>query len=333
MAFDPPEVPAGLTPHEVIYREGHTSVLRYDAPPEWKGKARPPVLFVYALINKPYIMDLQPGLSVVETLLRGGLDVYLVDWGTPTELDASLTVDDYVNGIVDRCVNAVRKTSGKDQIGVLGYCMGGSFMAMYTALHPEKVARLALLAAGIDFDVDGSFLNVWAKAPGFDPVKIGSTFGMVPPEFFNLAFDNLDPFKNSYQKYRELILHVEDSDFVANFLRMEYWNRDGIPMPGPTYGEFVRNGYQENRLVRGTWELGGRRVQLEKITMPIATITGTQDNIIPAESTNRILDLVRSQEKARFQQESGHIGLSVSRRAHRELWPRVAEWFRKTPAK
>lgn len=327
LALSPPKVELGTTPHTTIHQEGHTKVYRYTAPPGMGGKRRPPVLLVYALINKPTILDLQPGLSVVETLLSKGVDVYLLDWGTPTEMDRYLTVHDYVNGIVDRSVDAVRRESGSKRIGVLGYCMGGTFMALYTALHPEKVSRIAFLAAGLAFDSRKSFLNIWSHAPGFDADKIADTFGLVPPEFFADAFDTLDPLNTTYSKFRELILRADDKDFVENFMRMQTWTRDGIPMPGPTYAEIIKYGYQQDRLIKGTWTLNGSPVDLKRLTMPVAAITGTRDHIVPAECTCRVLDYVGTKDTARFEIDSGHIGLSVSRRAHRDLWPKVAVWF------
>jgi len=101
-----------------------------------------PILIVYALINKPYILDLQPDRSVVQTLLEAGFDVYLIDWGEPSKLDRSLSIDDYVNRYIDNCVDVVRERSGRDSINILGYCMGGTKSAMYASLYPRKSRTL-----------------------------------------------------------------------------------------------------------------------------------------------------------------------------------------------
>ncbi|MGA8542476.1 MAG: alpha/beta fold hydrolase [Thermoplasmata archaeon] len=328
LAVHPPKILVGQTPSDVIYSEGKMRVLRYRPLPGGSGNDRPPILFVYALINKPYIMDLQPGHSVVESLLRRGLDVYLIDWGTPDHSDKDLRIHDYVNGLLDRAVDAVRETSGVERLHILGYCMGGTFSAMYTALHPEKVRTLALMAAGLDFDTDASFLNVWSHAPGFDPWKIARTFELIPSQFFNDAFGILDPLRTNYTKFKDLLNRIDDAPFVANFLRMEKWNNDGIPMAGPTYAEFIDKGYRRNLLVKGEWKLDGddRAIDLAALTMPLATIVGLKDNLVPPESTERVLDHVESRDVTRFELPSGHIGLSVSRAAHKELWPKFADW-------
>ncbi len=330
LALFPPVMKVGQTPSDVIYEEGRMRLLHYRTPPTVTAQHRPPVLCVYALINKPYIMDLQPGRSVVESLLARGLDVYLIDWGTPNVLDQDLRIHDYVNGYVHDAVRATQKEAGVDRIHVLGYCMGGTFSAMYAARHPENLKTLSLMAAPLDFDNDSSFLNIWAQAPGFDAWKIAKSFRLIPPEFFNSAFGILDPLRSNYLKFQGLLDRIEDRPFIENFLRMEMWNADGIPMAGPTYAEFIDKGYQRNLLVKGDWKLDGdsERIDLSRIDMPVATIVGLSDNLVPAESTEGILAHVASQDTHRFEQTSGHIGLSTSSRAHQDLWPHVAEWIR-----
>ena len=328
LALSPPPIKVGQTPNDVVHTEGKLQLRRYRPLTKEGVEDRPPILLVYALINKPYIMDLQPGLSVVESLLRRGLDVYLIDWGTPDEKDKDLRIHDYVNGYMDRVMDAVQSTSGWDRPHMLGYCMGGTFAAMYTALHPKRVRTLSLLAAGLDFDTRSSFLNIWSHAPGFDPWKIADTFGLIPAEFFQDAFGMLDPLRNNYIKFKDLLGRMDDTPFVENFLRMEKWNTDGIPMAGPTYAEFIDKGYQRNLLVKGEWTLDGdtQRIDPKALTMPIATIVGLKDNLVPPECTERFLHAVGSDDVRRFEQPTGHIGLSVGRASHRDLWPGVADW-------
>jgi len=328
LALFPPKMKVGQTPSDVLLRDGRMQVLHYRRPPSVPSGHRPPILCVYALINKPYIMDLQPGLSVVESLLARGLDVYLIDWGTPNVHDQDLRIHDYVNGYVHAAVEATKKAAKTDRIHVLGYCMGGAFSAMYTARHPQNVRTLSLMAAPLDFDTNSSFLNVWAKAPGFDAWKVARSYGLIPADFFNSAFSMLDPLRTNYLKFQTLLERLDDRPFVENFLRMEMWNMDGIPMAGPTYAEFIDKGYQRNLLVKGAWQMDGDSapVDLRRITMPVATIVGLKDNLVPPESTEGVLPHIGSQEIQKFEHPSGHIGLSTSRSAHQELWPRFAAW-------
>ena len=316
----------GTTPNDVVFEKDNLK-LRHYRPLEGAPKAKKtPVLVCYALVNKPSILDLQEDRSVVRRLLEAGLDVYLIDWGTPDEGDKFLTIDDYVNRYIDQCVDFVREESGEEKITLFGYCMGGSFCAMYACLHQEKLLNLVIMAAGIDFHQGCGLLNYWAKFLDID--KLVDTWGNVPAGFLNSGFLLLDPARNAYGKYVGMLDIVDDPKAVDNFLRMEHWVNDGIPVAGETYREFLKKGYQENALVKGTWEIGGERLDLKTLTLPLLTITATADSIMPAETTEALTNLTSSKDTAALTNPGGHIGLAVSSRAHRELWPKVGEWIR-----
>lgn len=192
------DVEVGGTPAEVVYKENKLELLHYD--PEAAGIDVPederedvPILIVYALINKPYILDLQPDRSVVRRLLEAGHDVYLIDWNEPSRLDQHLTLEDYVDRYIDNCVDVVRERTGTDAINILGYCMGGTLSTIYAALHPEKVRTLGLMATGLCFDDTGGTLEQWGNEEYFDPGAITETYGNVPAEFLAAGFAQLNP--------------------------------------------------------------------------------------------------------------------------------------------
>ena len=175
------DVEVGQTPCEEVYSENKLTLNHYE--PTTDEQHDVPILIVYALINRPYILDLQPDRSVVKTLLDEGFDVYLIDWGEPSKLDAHLTLHDYVDRYIDNCVDVVRERSGEDAINILGYCMGGTMSAMYASLHPEKVRNLGLMAAGLCFDGEGGVLEQWGDEEYYSPEAITETVGNVPSEF------------------------------------------------------------------------------------------------------------------------------------------------------
>ncbi|SEP06636.1 polyhydroxyalkanoate synthase [Halogranum amylolyticum] len=315
----------GETPSEVVYRENKLTLSRYE--PLTDAQSPVPLLVVYALINRPYVLDLQPNRSVVRRLLEAGHDVYLVDWGEPSRLDASLTLADYVTRYLDNCVDAVRDRSEQDSINLLGYCMGGTMAAMYTALYPEKVNALGLLATGLHFDGTGGLLERWGDEAYFDPHTIPETFGNVPAEFLAAGFAAMDPVANGVSKYVSLYDHLENEDFVANFGRMERWLADGIDVAGDAYSEFVESIYQRNLLSKNELELGGRHVDLSRIEAPVLQIVGSYDHLVPPTASTPFNDAVASDDVTTVEYPTGHIGLSVSAAAHRDLWPEVAEWF------
>lgn len=324
---NPPEVAVGTTPHEVVYTEGKMKLLHYQGAS--KKTHDVPLLVIYALINKPYILDLQPDRSVIRTLLAEGFDVYMIDWGTPTEGDKYITLDDYINWYINDAVDFIREKHDLDSISVLGYCMGGTLSVMFTGIHPEKVRNFILMAAPLDFEADGGLLKIWAQKEYFDPDKLVDTVGLVPGEFLNFGYLLLDPVNNLYSKYLKFIDKVDDEKFVEMFFRMEKWIDDGIPLAGEAFREFIRKLYQENQLVNNELRLNGNKVDLENIDMPLLSLVAKYDHLVPKESSMSFNDLVSSKDKDMIMFPTGHIGLSVSSATHTKLWPDVAKWLRK----
>jgi len=324
------DVEVGTTSSEVVYTENKLELRRYE--PLTGEQAEVPLVVVYALINRPFVLDLQRDRSVVRRLLEAGHDVYLVDWNEPSRLDRHLTLDDYVGRYLDNCVDAVREDSGGGPVNLLGYCMGGTMSAAYAALHPEKVNALGLMAAGLYFEDTGGVLELWGDEAHYDPRTVTDTWGNVPAEFLAAGFAMMDPVSNYVAKYLRLFDSLENEDFVANFARMERWLGEGIDLAGEAYAEFVEEIYQDNSLWRGDLEIAGERVDPGEITAPILQIVGEYDTLVPAAASLPFEDVVGSPETTVIEYPTGHVGLSVSRSTHRDVWPEVAEWFHEQSA-
>jgi polyhydroxyalkanoate synthase len=319
------DVDVGATPSEVVYTENKLELLHYESRTEEQHDV--PILIVYALINKPFILDLQPDRSVVRRLLEAGHDVYLVDWNEPSRLDQHLTIHDYVERYIDNCVDVVRERSGQDSINVLGYCMGGTFTAAYAALNPEKVRTLGLMAAGLCFDDTGGVLELWGDDEYYDPRDVPEVFGNMPAEMLDIGFALMDPVANYVSKYIRFFDNVENDDFVENFARMERWLDEGIDVAGETYVQFLEEIYQGNRLYHNELYLDGKHVDLAEVDMPVLQIMGEYDHLIPAEASKPFNEVIGSDDTEIIEYPTGHIGLAVSGSSHREVWPRVAEWY------
>lgn len=323
---NPPEVDVGTTPADIAYKINDIKLLHYKP---LSDKQEPiPILIIYALINRPYILDLQPDRSVVKFFLENGFDVYLIDWGVPQEKDHILTIDDYVNNFIDKIVEFILDEKGLDQLSILGYCMGGTLSTMYTALHPDKVKNFLAMAAPIYFETDESLLHVWANPDYFNVDKLVDTLGNVTPDFLNGGYLFLDPIGNIYSKYTKFLDSVDNEDFVRMFLRMEKWISDGIPLAGETFREIIKYGYQQNLLVQNKWKLNGNTVDLNNITMPVLNIIGEYDHLVPPTASRPLLEYVGSSDTKELSLPTGHIGLSVSSKSHRQLWPQVVDWLR-----
>lgn len=327
LLMDPPEVDVGTAPCEVVYQDGKMKLLHYT--PQVDEPHPVPLVIIYALINKPYILDLQPNKSVIRKLLSCGFDVYMIDWGTPTDVDRYLDLDDYVNWYIDDVVDFIRRKHGLDSITVFGYCMGGTLSVMYTGIHPEKVKNFVLMAAPLDFGADQGPLKKWSRPEYFDADKLVETIGNVPGEFLNFGFLLLDPVNNIYSKYLKFVDKVDDEKFVSMFFRMEKWINDGIPLAGEAYREFIKKCYQQNLLVKNKFTINGHKVELDNIRMPLLSIVAQYDHLVPKESSMGFNDLVPSKDKKMIMFPTGHIGLSVSSKTHAKMWPDVIEWLAK----
>ncbi len=322
------EAQVGQTPHHVVYEEGKCRLLHYKAQTPTTHKT--PLLIVFSLINRSYILDLKPGKSVVEKMVQAGFDVYLIDWGVTGPADQFLTLDDYINRYMYRMVEHIRQATGEDQINIMGYCMGGTMVGMYAALYPEKVRNLIMMASPFDFSTENCLLNLWADKEHFDVNKLVSAMGgNVPAWYLQSCFTIMKPLHNMLDKYIRFFDKMENEAFVDDFLTMEYWVNDNIPLAGPVYTQFVEDCFHENKLIQNELRLGTQMVDLSKITCPILSIIAEHDHLVLPESSTALNQATQSQDTEVIQFPTGHIGLSVSRGAMKELWPKSAQWLEK----
>jgi polyhydroxyalkanoate synthase len=319
------DVQVATTPHDVVYEEDSLKLLRYRN--EHSIDFAEPVLVCFALVNRPYILDLQPDRSVIRQLLKRGFDVYLIDWGIPTAADRTLRLHDYVCGFMKNVADFVCSHSNSPKLNLLGYCMGGTMSTMYTALYPEQIKNLILMAAPIDFSGNECLLSVWTREENFDVDGLIDAFGNCPGSFLQSSFQLMKPVQNFWEKYVGFAEKMDDDCYLENYFAMERWVNDNIPVAGETFREFVKHLYQENQLVNGEFRLSDTPVKLQNITCPLLTLTAEQDHLVPPSSTLAIKDHVSSKFVHHMSINAGHIGLAVSSKAHGQLWPDTAMWI------
>ena len=322
------DIQIGTAPKTEVYREDKLVLYRYE--PVVKKLIAPPLLISYALVNRPYMVDLQENRSLVRNLLNLGVDVYLIDWGYPGPTERWLTLDDYINGYIDNCVDAIRAAHNVEQINLLGICQGGTFSLCYTALHPEKIKNLITMVTPVDFHVAGTagcgLLNTWVR--GMDPDAMVQTFGNIPGDYMNFGYLMLRPFALNIGKYMDLPDIAGDEDKLLNFLRMEKWIFDSPDQAGEAWRQFIKDFYQGNKLLQGTVDIGGRRVDLAQLTMPVLNLFAEQDHLVPPASSLALGEHVGSKDYTVRSFPTGHIGMYVSGKVQKDLPPLIAEWLR-----
>jgi polyhydroxyalkanoate synthase subunit PhaC len=314
------------TPYEVVYQEDRVKLKHYIRPEGNPQQINTPLLVVYALINRETMLDLQPERSVVKKFLEGGIDLYMIDWGYPSRKDRFLTIDDHVNGYMDNIVDFIREKCNVPQVNLMGICMGGSFCVMYSALHPEKVKNLVTTVSPTNFDTDQGLLHIWLK--NIDADLMIDTYGNMPGDVMNFGFLLLNPARLMIDKYIGFLENMDNKAFVENFIRMEKWIFDSPDVPGETFRQFVKDCYQKNLLIKSELVVGGKKIDLKKVTMPILNIYGQYDHLVPPGSADKITGAVGSKDKEDVCLETGHIGIYVSSKTQREFTPKIIRWLK-----
>ncbi len=316
------EIDVGATAKEAVYRED--KLVLYHFKPAVEEPHATPLLIVYALVNRPYMADLQEDRSIVRGFLAGGLDVYMIDWGYPDAGDRFLTLDDYINGYIGRCVDVLRRRHGVEKINLLGICQGGVFSLCYSALHPEKVLNLITTVTPVDFHTPRDLLSLWFRKMDVD--LLVDTMGNVPGELMNWTFLSLKPFRLSGQKYVDLVNLLDDPVQAKNFVRMEKWIFDSPDQVGEAFRQFIKDFYQRNGLIKGTVQIGERTVDLKNVTMPVLNIFARDDHVVPTESSKALGQYVGTEDYSTLEFPGGHVGIYVSGKSMKMIPPAVCEW-------
>jgi poly[(R)-3-hydroxyalkanoate] polymerase subunit PhaC len=327
------EVKVGTTPKHMVMRRDKVELFRYE--PLVQQTVSTPVLVAYGLVGRYTMADLQPDRSLVRSLLNKGLDLWLIDWGQPGRNERWLTIDDYVDDYIDAAVDRIRKETGHDRVTLLGICEGGVFTVCYAALHPEKVKNLVITITPIDFHADindkaahHGFINLWTRS--LDPAdidKLVETFGVLPGEFMSSVFSMMTPMRSLTKYNFDLIDVVDDEDKFMNFLRMEKWLADRPHHPGEAAKQWLKELYQDNRLIDGTFELSGRKVDLKSITAPVLNVFALDDLIIPPDCSRALGGKIGSSDYTEIPLPGGHVGLFVSSKSQGKLSQSIADWL------
>ena len=282
------------------------------------------------------MVDLQEDRSLVRNLFNLGVDLYVVDWGNPNRADRYVTLEDY-DTYLDGCVDVIAQRHDIERINLLGICEGGVFTTCYAALHPEKVQNMVLTITPIDFHADKlsdrpghGFINVWTRSlDAKDVDRMIDAYGVLPGEFMGSVFSMMTPLRSMTKYNLDLLDVVDDRKKFLNFLRMEKWIADRPHHPGEAAKQRLKDLYQENKLVDGTFELGGRRVDLKNITCPVLNVYATDDHIIPPATSQALGSKVGSSDYSELGLPGGHVGVFVGGKAQALLGSGIADWLGK----
>ncbi|HEX6837393.1 MAG TPA: alpha/beta fold hydrolase [Polyangia bacterium] len=319
----PIEFVAGpASPYELLEDGPLARVLHYPSAKPGAGK---PILIVASLINRYYVMDLLPELSVIALLNRRGFDVYVLDWKSPGPDGPELGFAEYVDGVIPTAARLVAARHGATLPAVIGYCMGGTLSVMFAARHTDKLRALCLLGTPVEFRLSGA-LHGLTDRRRFDADLLMDVLGNMPPFMMQSGFKLLNPL-DAVNKLVSLLRDAGDADRVRHFVALESWLDDNVAFPGGVYREYIRTLYQDDLLCKRSMRIGGTLVDLAKLTAPLLNVIALRDHICAPPASRALMPLVSSKQKEVMEFDTGHIGLTTSRRSLSELWPRIADWM------
>lgn len=325
------EIEIGAMPKDTVLQMGHISLYRYRPTSEQQHET--PVLIVYSQIGRFTMMDLQPDRSLIRNLLDAGYEVYLIDWGHPGRAERWMTFEDYVEDCIGSAIEFICDHSAQEKVSLLGVCEGGVFSTCYAALHPEKIAALALTVTPIDFHADlnsaeGGLpgqISRWVQRMSDDDID---AYGQLPGELTGMFFLAMTPVKSLIKYNWDLPDSLSgNEDEVKNYFRMEKWLADRPDHPGEAGRQWLINLYQKNELVNGEFLVGERKIDLGKLTMPVLNVIALKDHIVPPATSRPLKEHIGTDRYEELELNVGHIGTFVSRRANRTLSDKLAEFL------
>ena len=314
----------GATPKEVVWRRGKAELWRYR---NGTVKYGPPVIIVHSLVSRSYILDLRPGNSLVEHWLGAGLDVFMLDWGVPDELDADNDLARYVDWYIPRAVRAVQRETGADEVTMMGYCLGGVLATLYAAGHEDAAVRnLILMATPVDFTEMGAMVAL-LRDGRLNADDLVDDTGNVPADALYAGFYMQAPTSEVAQK-ATLLENLWNDEFVEGFSAMAQWSRDHVPFPGAIFRQRVEQLVRENALMSGSIRVGDRKIELEDARGNVLNAMAERDNVVPAAAVAPVMDLVGDPaRREELRLKGGHVTFGTGRSAVNHTMPALTGWI------
>jgi len=313
---DPEKISVGLTTRTLVYTEGSKKLYLYKG----KSEKNTPLLLVYSLINRPYIFDLRPKRSMIEFLTENCFDVYLIDWGDPKPEESFSDLNDLINGTLNRCVNYILKVNNKESLDMLGYCMGGTFATLYTAINQDKINKLTLLTTPLSKSEGGLLQKISEK---LDVGKALSSNGIISGRELKMFFNSVKP-AGVIKKERDFWTNSQEEKFLDGFLPVEKWSNDTPNIPSKALSDFIDICYNHD-LGSETVLLGNKQVDFKNITCDVFSIAAEHDWIIAKSALDTAQKVMPNAKHQTHLLKGGHINLVIGRDAV-DVWTKIKDF-------
>lgn len=312
-------------PRKLIYQ--HQKVKLYHYVPKIKNIISPPLLIVFATVNRPEILDLFPEQSFIGALLENGVDVYLLDWGYPTIEDQDISFNQYITEYLHLCVKQVQQNGKQDKINLLGICQGGLICLCYAIVF-NQLNKLILISTPIDFHTNDNMISHTIRKIEFDQI-LKITGGNVPGDWLTQFFIYLRPFELIGQKYLRFMDNLDNNRLTERFLQVEKWLHDAPDQPGLAFKEFIADFYQKNNLIKNKFVVNDKKIDLHQLHLPVLNVMAKEDEIIPMSASLPLKNYIDPKYYNEAVFPSGHIGIYVSDKVGKTMSKTIAEWLAK----
>ncbi len=314
----------GSTPKDVIRTRGTMTLYHYR--PMADEIYRVPVLFVMATTNRGYILDMAPGQSLIEFLLKRGYDVYMLDWNAPKPDEKGLGFEDYVLDFIPDCVRVVQEDSGEQDVSIVGYCFGGVLSLLYASTHLDgPLKNLVCFTTPINFREMKLFQN-FSDRRYFDVDHLVDSVGNVPPELIFSSFEMLRPASRAISQVT-LWENLWNDEYVKSYRMFDRWATDTLPLAGEYFRQTTKKLMWDNQLYKGSFNVGGRTADIAKLTVPLLHVVAEHDHIIPYEAARPLVEKVASTDKEEVILKGGHVSVVAGANAVKRLWPKLDSWL------
>lgn len=286
-----------------------------------------PLLIVFSTVNRPEILDLFPKQSFIANLLAQGINIYLLDWGYPTNENQQDTFHHYINKYLYHCVNFIIKKNNKHAINLLGICQGGLISLCYTTLF-NHINNLILISTPIDFHIKNHLIGNILKHIDYNLLQQFLKKQNMPGELLNQFFLSLQPTQLTGEKYFQFIQKFDQKDKVRHFLQIEKWLHDTPDQPKAAFLELIYHFYLKNKLIHGDLQLNQQKIKLGKITLPVLNIFAKNDKIIPIQASKALQKHINSTDYTEKKFDSGHIGIYINPTINQRMAKVIAKWIK-----
>ena len=314
----------GSTQKDILHVRGTMNLYHYR--PLSDEIYRVPILIVMATTNRGYILDMVPGQSFIEFLLKRGYDVYMLDWTAPKPEEKSLRMEDYVLDFIPDCIGQVQRNSGETDVTVIGYCFGGVLSLLYGSIFADgPMKNLICFTTPIDFREMKLFHN-FTDRRYFDVDRLIDSVGNVPPEMILSSFDMLRPASRAAGQV-QLWDNIWNDEFVKSYRMFDRWANDTLPLAGEYFRQITKDLMWDNKLYNDVMSVGGRPADISKIKVPILHAVAEHDHIVPYDAAKPLIKKVGSSDKEEVMLKGGHVSLVAGANAIKRLWPKLDSWL------